>query len=135
LNNLYKQTTLQTSFAINLFPLLHRHPKLFSLKQCLQYYLHHQKVIIPRRTPYQLPKPEPTPHILQPLTIPLDHLHQLIPLITTSQTAQIPTNPLIHNYTFSQKQPHPILHIPLHPLTPFQTQNIQQQYKPLLHFI
>lgn len=56
LNNLYKQTALQTSFGINLLALVDGQPKVLSLKQCLEHYLDHQKIVIRRRTAYELRK-------------------------------------------------------------------------------
>ncbi|MBD5072902.1 DNA gyrase subunit A, partial [Xanthomonas citri pv. citri] len=58
LNNLYKQTALQTSFGINLLALVDGQPKVLTLKQCLEHYLDHQKVVIRRRTAYELRKAE-----------------------------------------------------------------------------
>lgn len=58
LNNLYKQTALQTSFGINLLALVDGQPKVLNLKQCLEYYLDHQVVVIRRRTEFELRKAE-----------------------------------------------------------------------------
>lgn len=89
LNNLYKQTALQTSFGINLLALVDGQPKVLSLKQCLEHYLDHQKVVIRRRTAYELRKAEARAHILEGLRIALDHLDAVISLIRNSQTAEI----------------------------------------------
>ena len=74
LNNLYKHTALQTSFGINMLALVDGQPKVLNLKQCLVYYLDHQKVIIRRRTEFELRKAEARAHILEGLRIALDHI-------------------------------------------------------------
>ena len=89
LNNLYKQTALQTSFGINLLALVDGQPKVLNLKQCLVHYLAHQKVIIRRRTEFELKKAEARAHILEGLRIALDHIDQIIALIRGSQTTEI----------------------------------------------
>src|SRR5699024_3195569 len=62
LNNLYKFTALQTTFGINMLALVDGQPKVLSLKQCLVHYLDHQKVIIKRRTAFELRKAEARAH-------------------------------------------------------------------------
>ena len=74
LNNLYKHTSMQTSFGINILALVDGQPKVLNLKQCLYYYLEHQKVVIRRRTEFELRKAEARAHILEGLRIALDHL-------------------------------------------------------------
>ena len=68
LNNLYKHTALQTSFGINTLALVDGQPKVLNLKQCLVYYLDHQRVIIRRRTEFELRKAEARAHILEGLS-------------------------------------------------------------------
>jgi DNA gyrase subunit A len=89
LNNLYKQTALQTSFGINTLALVDGHPRILNLKQCLSYYLEHQQVIIRRRTEFELRKAEARAHILDGLRVALDHLDEVITLIRNSQTTDI----------------------------------------------
>jgi DNA gyrase subunit A len=89
LNNLYKQTALQTSFGINNLALVDGHPRVLNIKQCLTYYLEHQQVIIRRRTEFELRKAEARAHILEGLRVALDHLDEVITLIRNSQTTDI----------------------------------------------
>ncbi|MFS0656988.1 DNA gyrase subunit A [Bacillus sp. 179-C3.3 HS] len=135
LNNLYKQTTLQTSFGINLLALVDGQPKVLSLKQCLEYYLEHQKVIIRRRTAYELRKAEARAHILEGLRIALDHLDEVISLIRSSQTAEIARNGLMENYSLSEKQAQAILDMRLQRLTGLEREKIEEEYKGLLELI
>lgn len=135
LNNLYKQTTLQTSFGINLLALVDGQPKVLSLKQCLEYYLEHQKVIIRRRTAYELRKAEARAHILEGLRIALDHLDEVIALIRGSQTAEIARNGLMENYSLSEKQAQAILDMRLQRLTGLEREKIEDEYKGLVDLI
>ncbi|AVM22347.1 DNA gyrase subunit A [Bacillus pumilus] len=135
LNNLYKQTTLQTSFGINLLALVDGQPKVLSLKQCLEYYLEHQKVIIRRRTAYELRKAEARAHILEGLRIALDHLDEVISLIRSSQTAEIARNGLMENYSLSEKQAQAILDMRLQRLTGLEREKIEDEYKGLVDLI
>ena len=68
LNNLYKHTALQTSFGINTLALVDGQPKVLNVKQCLVHYLDHQRVVIRRRTEFELRKAEARAHILEGLT-------------------------------------------------------------------
>ncbi|MDM5296608.1 DNA gyrase subunit A [Bacillus pumilus] len=135
LNNLYKQTTLQTSFGINLLALVGGQPKVLSLKECLEYYLEHQKVIIRRRTAYELRKAEARAHILEGLRIALDHLDEVISLIRSSQTAEIARNGLMENYSLSEKQAQAILDMRLQRLTGLEREKIEEEYKGLIDLI
>ena len=107
LNNLYKQTALQTSFGINLLALVDGQPKVLSLKQCLEHYLDHQKVVIRRRTAYELRKAEARAHILEGLRIALDHLDAVISLIRNSQTAEIARTGLIEQFSLTENKRKP----------------------------
>ena len=99
LNNLYKHTALQTSFGINMLALVDGEPKVLNLKQCLYYYLEHQKVVIRRRTEFELRKAEARAHILEGLRIALDHLDEVITLIRSSQTTDIAREGLMTQFS------------------------------------
>lgn len=90
LNNLYKMTALQTSFGINMLALVDGQPKVLNLKQCLEHYLEHQKVIIRRRTEFELRKAEARAHILEGLRIALDHIDAIISLIRGRRQPTLP---------------------------------------------
>ena len=76
LNNLYKQTALQSSFGVNMLALVDGQPKILALKEILYHYLEHQKVVIRRRTQYDLKKAEDRAHILEGLRIALDNIDE-----------------------------------------------------------
>ncbi|ELW9008250.1 DNA gyrase subunit A, partial [Campylobacter upsaliensis] len=88
----------------NLLALVDGQPKVLNLKQCLAYYLDHQKVIIRRRTEFELRKAEARAHILEGLRIALDHLDEVISLIRSSRTTDIAREGLMTNFNLSEKQ-------------------------------
>lgn len=135
LNNLYKQTALQTSFGINMLALVDGQPKVLNLKQALTHYLEHQKVIIKRRTAFELRKAEARAHILEGLRIALDHIDAIIALIRQSNTADIARTGLMENYHLSEKQAQAILDMRLQRLTGLEREKIEEEYQELLAVI
>ncbi|MCP3026921.1 DNA gyrase subunit A [Halobacillus sp. A5] len=135
LNNLYKMTALQSSFGINILALVDGQPKVLNLKQCLEHYLEHQKVVIKRRTAYELRKAEARAHILEGLRIALDHLDEVIQLIRGSQTTEIARNGLIERFGLSEKQAQAILDMRLQRLTGLEREKIEEEYQELVKLI
>ncbi|WP_242222018.1 DNA gyrase subunit A [Bacillus cereus group sp. BfR-BA-01380] len=135
LNNLYKHTSLQTSFGINMLSLVNGEPKVLNLKECLYYYLDHQKVVIRRRTAYELEKAEARAHILEGLRVALDHLDEVITLIRNSKTADIAKQGLMERFGLSEKQAQAILDMRLQRLTGLEREKIEQEYQELLALI
>ncbi|RST70956.1 DNA gyrase subunit A [Siminovitchia acidinfaciens] len=135
LNNLYKMTALQTSFGINMLALVDGQPKVLNLKQCLYYYLEHQKVIIRRRTEYELRKAEARAHILEGLRIALDHIDAIISLIRGSKTTDIARAGLMEQFSLSEKQAQAILDMRLQRLTGLEREKIEEEYQNLVKLI
>lgn len=135
LNNLYKQTALQTSFGINMLALVNGQPQVLNIKQFLVYYLDHQKVIIRRRTAFELRKAEARAHILEGLRIALDHLDEVIALIRSSQTTDIARQGLMENFSLSEKQAQAILDMRLQRLTGLEREKIEEEYQGLVQLI
>lgn len=135
LNNLYKHTSMQTSFGINLLSLVDGQPKVLNLKQCLYYYLEHQKVVIRRRTEFELRKAEARAHILEGLRIALDHLDAVIALIRGSQTTDVAREGLITTFSLSEKQAQAILDMRLQRLTGLERAKIEEEYQTLMALI
>ncbi|WP_419893218.1 DNA gyrase subunit A [Oceanobacillus kimchii] len=131
LNNLYKHTSLQTTFGINMLALVDGQPRVLNIKQCLSYYLEHQKVIIKRRTQFELNKAEARAHILEGLRIALDHLDEVIELIRSSKTADIAREGLMERFKLSEKQAQAILDMRLQRLTGLEREKIEDEYKEL----
>ncbi|PLR75931.1 DNA gyrase subunit A [Bacillus sp. V3-13] len=135
LNNLYKQTALQTSFGINLLALVGGQPKVLNLKQALSHYLDHQKVVIRRRTEFELRKAQARAHILEGLRIALDHLDEVISLIRNSQTAEVARAGLMESFNLSEKQAQAILDMRLQRLTGLEREKIEEEYNDLVKLI
>ena len=135
LNNLYKHTALQTSFGINTLALVGGQPKVLSLKQCLVHYLDHQKVVIRRRTEFELRKAEARAHILEGLRIALDNLDAVITLIRNSQTTDIAREGLMTQFNLSEKQAQAILDMRLQRLTGLEREKIEDEFQSLMKLI
>lgn len=135
LNNLYKQTALQTTFGINLLALVDGEPKVLNLKQVLYHYLEHQKVVIRRRTEFELRKAEARAHILEGLRIALDHLDEVIKLIRASQTTEEARSGLMNNFQLSHEQAQAILDMRLQRLTGLEREKIENEYAELVQKI
>lgn len=135
LNNLYKHTALQTSFGINTLALVGGQPKVLSLKQCLVHYLDHQKVVIRRRTEFELRKAEARAHILEGLKIALDNIDAVISLIRGSRTTDIAREGLMTQFQLSEKQAQAILDMRLQRLTGLERDKIEEELNSLHQLI
>lgn len=135
LNNLYKHTALQTSFGINTLALVDGQPKVLNLKQVLKYYLDHQKIVIRRRTEFELSKAEARAHILEGLRIALDHIDEIIALIRASETTDIARDGLMSQFNLSEKQAQAILDMRLQRLTGLERNKIEEEYNELVKLI
>lgn len=135
LNNLYKQTSLQTTFGINTLALVDGEPKVLNLKEVLYHYLEHQKIVIRRRTEFDLKKAEARAHILEGLRIALDHLDAVIKLIRASQTTEEARNGLMTNFELSHEQAQAILDMRLQRLTGLEREKIENEYDELVKLI
>ncbi|QQK74165.1 DNA gyrase subunit A [Salicibibacter cibarius] len=135
LNNLYKWTTMQTTFGVNLLALVNGQPEVLNLKQSLSLYLDHQVEVIRRRTQFDLNKAEARAHILEGLRIALDHIDAIIELIRSSETTDIARQGLIETYDLSHEQAQAILDMRLQRLTGLERDKIEEEYKGLIERI
>ncbi|MFB9326580.1 DNA gyrase subunit A [Paenibacillus aurantiacus] len=131
LNNLYKQTQLQTNFGINMLAIVNKEPRVLNLKDCLYYYLQHQIEVIRRRTEFDLKKAEARAHILEGLRIALDHLDEVIALIRASRTTEEARDGLISKFALSYDQAQAILDMRLQRLTGLEREKIEAEYEEL----
>ncbi|MCE7782153.1 DNA gyrase subunit A [Staphylococcus xylosus] len=135
LNNLYKQTPLQTSFGVNMIALVNGRPKLISLKEALEEYLEHQKVVVRRRTEYNLKKALDRAHILEGLRIALDHIDEIIRVIRESETDKVAMASLQAQFKLSERQAQAILDMRLRRLTGLERDKIESEYNELIAYI
>ena len=135
LNNLYKHTSLQTSFGINLLALVQGQPKVLNLKEILYHYLEHQKVVITRRTRFELDKAEKRAHILEGLKIALDNIDEVIKILRGSKNDEIAKTELIEKFKLTDVQAEAILEMRLRRLTGLERGKIEEELKELLELI
>ncbi|MRN53842.1 DNA gyrase subunit A [Paenibacillus monticola] len=132
LNNLYKHTSMQSTFGINMLAIVNKEPKILNLRDVLYHYLQHQIEVIRRRTIFDLKKAEARAHILEGLRIALDHLDQVIALIRSSRTADIAREGLMETFSLSQEQAQAILDMRMQRLTGLEREKIENEYNELM---
>ncbi|MFM2064430.1 MAG: hypothetical protein RLZZ507_4101 [Cyanobacteriota bacterium] len=131
LNNLYKQTPLQSNFGANMLALVNGEPQVLTLKDFLSVFLDFRIETINRRTRYQLRKAEERDHLLQGLLIALSHLDAIINLIRSAPDAPSAKGELISNYGLSEVQADAILQMQLRRLTALEADKIRLEHEEL----
>lgn len=131
LNNLFKETQMQANFGMNMVAIVNGAPHFLTLKQMLEYYLHHQEDVITRRTKFDLKKAEARAHILAGLRIALDHIDEIIKIIRGSQNSDIAKAQLIQNFGLDDRQSQAILDMRLVRLTGLERDKIESEYQDL----
>ncbi|WNR44597.1 DNA gyrase subunit A [Paenibacillus roseipurpureus] len=132
LNNLFKQTAMQSNFGIIMLALVNGEPRVLNLREMLHYYLKHQQEVIRRRTEFDLRKAEARAHILEGLRIALDHLDQVIALIRSSRTTDEAREGLMSTFSLSLDQAQAILDMRLQRLTGLEREKIEAEYAELM---
>ncbi len=135
LNQLFKYTTLQSTFGINMLALLDGIPRLLPLKRALTAYIEHRREVITRRTEFELGKAKARAHILQGLRIALDNLDAIIKTIRESQNADTARSQLMQNFSLSDAQAQAILDMQLRRLAALERQKIEDEYKEVMETI
>ena len=129
LNNLYKQTQLQTSFGVQLLAIVQNQPRTLSLKQMLEEFLAFRREVVTRRTLFLLKKAEARVHILEGLKIALDHLDAVIQLIRRSKDPKEAKEGLVAKFGLTEIQAQAILDMRLQRLTGLEREKILQELK------
>lgn len=135
LNNLFKHTSLQTSFSINNVALVGGRPEILNLKDMIVHYVNHRHEVVTRRTQFELRKAAERAHILEGLLIALDHLDEVIALIRGSQTPDVAREGLITQFSLSEIQARAILDMRLQRLTGLERDKIRDEYNELMALI
>ncbi|MFC2170174.1 DNA gyrase subunit A [Acidobacteriota bacterium] len=135
LNNLYKHTALQTSYGIIMLAIVEKQPKVLGLLDVMRYFISHRRDVVRRRTRFELKRAEARAHILEGLTIALDHLDEVISLIRASQTVDQARRGLITKFHLTKIQAQAILDLQLQKLTGLEREKIQQEYEGLKKLI
>lgn len=127
LNNLYKQTALQSSFGIINLCLVDNAPKVCSLKELLSNYLEFQVSVVERRTKFLLAKDEARDHIVIGLIKCHDNIDEIVDMIKASATPEEATNKLMERFGFSEPQVNAILAMNLRRLTGIETEKLEAE--------
>jgi DNA gyrase subunit A len=135
LNQLYKLTQMQTTFGIIFLAIVDNQPRVLNLKQLLKHFLDHRKVVVIRRTRYDLRKAEERAHIVEGLLKALDILDQVIATIRASANPGEARERLVGDFGFSIVQADAILDMRLQRLTGLERQKLQDEYKELIQLI
>ncbi|NRF37829.1 DNA gyrase subunit A [Pedobacter foliorum] len=135
LNNLFKQTALQTSFSVNNIALVKGRPQLLNLKDLIQYFVEHRHEVVIRRTKFELSEAQKRAHILEGLLIALDHLDEVIKLIRNSNTPEEARVGLMEKFGLSDLQARAILDMTLRRLTGLERDKIKDEYNELMKLI
>jgi DNA gyrase subunit A len=129
LNQLYKYTPLQTTFGVQMLALVDGEPRLLPLKKALQIFIEHRQTVLTRRTQFELEKAKARAHILEGLTIALDHLDAVIQTIRESPDADAAKERLMKRFKLSELQAQAILDMQLRRLAALERQKIEDEYK------
>lgn len=135
LNNLYKQTALQTSFSVNNIALVKGRPQLLNLKDMIHEFVEHRHDVVIRRTKFELSEAEKRAHILEGYLIALDHLDEVIQLIRGSATPEEARVGLMERFGLSDIQARAILDMTLRRLTGLERDKIKDEYAELMKTI
>jgi DNA gyrase subunit A len=134
-NNLFKSTSMQSTFFINMLALVEGMPRVINLKEALQCYVVFRTDIITRRTKFDLQKAKERAHILEGFKIALDHLDAVIKTIRESETAEAARTNLMTEFSLSQMQSQAILEMQLRRLANLERKKILDEYKDVLKTI
>lgn len=132
LNQLFKHTQLETTYGIIMLALEENRPRVLNLRQMLDAYVLHRKVIIRRRTQFELDKAQKRAHILEGLKIALKYIERIIKTIKTSKNADIAKGRLMKEFDLTDAQSQAILEMQLQRLTSLERDKIDAEYIELL---
>ena len=133
LNQLYKFTSLQEAFNVNMLALIptedgKSQPKLINLKEALVYYIDHQKNVVSRRTRFDLDKALDRAHILEGMLLALDNIDEIINIIRSSKTEPIAKERMMERFGFTERQAQYIIDMRLGRLTGIEREKVQTEY-------
>src|SRR5437588_6834224 len=135
LNKLYKHTSLQATFGVNMVALVDNVPRTLSLREVIGHYVDHQREVVVRRMQYELRKSEERAHVLEGYLIALDNLDDVIALIRASRDAETARKGLVERFDLTVVQAQAILQLTLSRLTALEVDKIKQEHADLLERI
>lgn len=135
LNQLFKHTSMQTTFGVILLALVHGVPKVLNLKEIIQHFLAHRMDVLIRRTKYELDAAEKRAHILEGYIIALDNIDAVIETIKKSKDVDTAKLNLMKKFKLSEIQAKAILDMRLQRLTGLERKKIEDEYKEVIKLI
>jgi DNA gyrase subunit A len=135
LNNLFKHTSMQLAFNLNMLALVDGQPQTLPLKSVIAHHIEHRREIVRRRTEYDLGKAQDRAHILEGLKIALDHLDEVIRTIRESADVETARNNLIARFDLSEIQAQAILDMRLARLAALERKKIEDEYLAIIQLI
>ncbi len=133
LNQLFKHTQMQDTFGIINLALVDGEPRILTLRNCLDEFIKHRKVVIVRRTKFELDKAEARAHILQGLLIAIDNIDEVIQIIRNSYDDA--KEKLMERFNLSDIQAQAILDMQLKRLSGLQREKLEEEYAELMKLI
>jgi DNA gyrase subunit A len=131
MNQLFKITSLQVTYSINLLALDHLKPSLMNIKEMIGKYIAHREEVVRRRTRFDLDNAEKRAHILEGFLRALDEIDEVITIIRSSKTPKEAADRLIERFSFTRAQADAILNMRLARLTGLEREKIQKEYEEL----
>ncbi len=135
LNNLYKLSSLQTSFSVNNIALVKGRPKTLNTKDLIHYFVKHRHEVIIRRTKFDLDQAEKRAHILEGMIIASDNIDEVIAIIKASQTPEMARERLMERFGLSDLQSRAIVEMRLRQLTGLEQDKLRAEYTEIMALI
>ena len=135
LNNLYKFSSLQTSFSVNNIALVKGRPKTLNTKELIHYFVKHRHEVIIRRTKFDLDQAEKRAHILEGLIIASDNIDEVVAIIRASQTPEMARERLMERFGLSDIQSRAIVEMRLRQLTGLEQEKLRAEYQEIMALI
>ena len=135
LNNLIKHTSMKTSFGVIMLALVDQQPQILNLKGVLTQFIEYRKIVVVRRTKFELDKAEKRQHILEGYMIALKELNAIIRTIRDSKDTESARNALMKNFRLSILQAQAILELQLQRIAKIEVNKVEEEYKELTKLI
>ena len=135
LNQLYKHTALQSSFGVIMLALVNNRPKVMNIKEILDHHIEHRKIVIVRRTKFDLQKAEARAHILEGLKIAVDNIDAVVKIIRNAKDKDDAREQLMTKFKLSKIQSEAILEMRLHQLTGLEREELDKEYLEIIKTI
>ncbi len=131
LNQLFKRTQLEDTFAVNSVALVDGAPRVLNLGEIVHYYIAHQLEVIERRTRFRLGKAQDRAHVIAGLLIALDNIDEVVKIIRGSENVDGARTTLMERFELSDVQANHILDMPLRRLTALETEKLRDEFNQL----